>query len=157
MSDTDVLARSQSMEYLSFQVGGEDYAIDIRLVREIRGWTTPSPMPDAPAFVLGVINLRGEVLPLLDLAARLGLTTQDATERNVTIVAEVDNGQIGLLVDAVSDIVVLSEDDMQPAPDIANAGQQSSVRALTFIGEETVRILDLEAILPMMNAAQDQT
>lgn len=148
MSETEVLTRSGSVEFLSFLVGGEDYAIDIGQVREIRSCTAPSPLPDAPPSVLGVINLRGAVLPLLDLAARLGLATQDSPERNVTIVAEVENIQVGLLVDAVSDIIALAEDDMQSPPDIANSGNTSAVRALTFIDEKTVRILDLVAIIP---------
>lgn len=148
MSESDVSISPATIEFLSFLVGGEDYAVDIGLIREIRGWTSPSPVPDAPAFVLGVINLRGVVLPLLDLAARLGLSTQDATERNVIIVAEIDHKLIGLLVDAVSDIIPLSEDELQPPPEAATNGDQSSVSALTFVGEKTVRILNLKPIAP---------
>lgn len=88
-------------------------------------------MPDAPANMLGVINLRGEVLPLLEPAARLGLPSPEVSERSVIIVAEVDNDLIGFLVDAVSDIIVFSEDELQPPPETATRDAEPCVRSLT--------------------------
>ena len=134
---------SGSIEYLSFEVSGEGYAIDIALTREIRGWTEPSAMPDTPAFELGVINLRGEMLPLIDLAARLGLRSPEIHARSVIIVAEVNDMAVGLLVDSVSNIIALSEENMRPPPDMANGGKHDYVKALTVVDEQMIRILDL--------------
>lgn len=149
MTDTDELHTSaEAVELLTFLVGGEDYAIDIGSTREIRSWTVPSALPDAPPDVLGVINLRGVVVPLLDLAARLGITTQKESDRNVIIVTEIAETPFGLLVDAVSDIISPTEDEIRPPPDAATVEDQSYVRALTLIDEKIVRILDLVSVLP---------
>lgn len=153
MNETDVQETPEVVEFLSLRVGGEDYAIEIGSTREIRSWTTPSTMPDAPKFVLGVINLRGVMLPLLDLAARLGLPTPAVNERSVIIVAEIEGSPIGLLVDGVSDIISPAKDDMQPPPEIANSGGNSFVRALTLVDDKTVRILDLSAVIPGLSEA----
>ena len=133
----------ETVEYLSFEVSGECYAIDIALTREIRGWTEPSAMPDTPNYELGVINLRGEMLPLIDLAARLGLVSPEIHARSVIIVAEVNNMAVGLLVDSVSNIIALTRDDMRPPPDMANGGKHDYVSALTVVEEQMIRILDL--------------
>lgn len=138
---------SEAVEYLSFEVSGEGYAIDIALTREIRGWTEPSAMPDTPDFELGVINLRGEMLPLIDLAARLGLASPEIHARSVIIVAEVNDMAVGLLVDSVSNIIALSDDDTRPPPDMANGGQHDYVKALTVVDEQMIRILDLAPAL----------
>ena len=156
MTETNVLTRTEALEFLSFRVGGQDYAVDISLIREIRGWTDPSSLPDWPDFVLGVINLRGVVLPLLDLAARLGLSAEQQTERNVIIVAEIEQNQIGLMVESVSDIITLTCEDMQPPPEVTTDSGKSSVKALTFVGEKTMRILDLASILPAFGIDPDQ-
>ncbi|WP_299505078.1 chemotaxis protein CheW [uncultured Roseobacter sp.] len=148
MNETDVQENSEVVEFLSFRVGGEDYAIDIGSTREIRSWTTPSTLPDAPTFFLGVINLRGVMLPLLDLAARLGLPTPEVNERSVIIVAEIEDTPVGLLVEGVSDIIAPSKDEMQPPPDMANSGGDSYVQALTLVEDKTVRILDLASVMP---------
>ena len=134
---------TETFEYLSFEVSGECYAIDIALTREIRGWTEPSAMPDTPNYELGVIKLRGEKLPLIDLAARLGLVSPEIHARSVIIVAEVNNMAVGLLVDSVSNIIALTRDDMRPPPDMANGGKHDYVSALTVVEEQMIRILDL--------------
>lgn len=147
MSNTELEESSAAIELLSFRAGGQDYAIDIGSTREIRSWTTPSELPDAPPNMLGVINLRGEVLPLLDLAGRLGLSTPDVNERSVIIVAEVDKNPIGLLVDAVSDIIAPSEEELRPPPDTATRDDAPCVRALTLVEENVVRVLDLSSLV----------
>jgi purine-binding chemotaxis protein CheW len=108
----------------------------------------PSSVPDAPPHVLGAINLRGVVAPLLNLAACLGVTTRTESERNVIIVVEIDETLFGLLVDAMSDIIEPSGDEMQSPPDAAKSGDQSYVRASTLVGEKMVRILSLASVLP---------
>ena len=142
-SDT---ASSTQTEYLSFRIGDSEYSVEIMSVREIRGWTRTTSLPHAPHFVRGVINLRGTVLPVVDLALRLGLDASEPEERNVIIVVDVGSRVMGLRVDAVSDILAFSDDQLQPPPEMTSKSR--FVRALTILDERMVRILDLEAVLP---------
>ena len=135
------------VEYLSFEVSGEGYAIDIALTREIRGWTEPSIMPEAQDFEMGVINLRGEILPLIDLATKLGLPTPKIHARSVIIVAEVNGIAVGLLVDSVSNIIAPSQEEIRTPPDAGTDAAGSYVSALTIIDDKMVRILDLASVL----------
>ncbi len=148
MEQQKSLSQYSKQEYLSFDVGGQGYAIDISTVREIRGWTEPSGMPNTQPSVMGVINLRGEVLPLVDLAAKLGLATPEINERSVIIVVEAKKEVVGLLVDSVSNIIAPSEEDMNPPPESTKVGNDGTVSALTLIEEKLVRILDLSALFP---------
>lgn len=148
MNENDVSAQAEGLELLSFTLGGEDYAIDIGSTQEIRGWTPPSSVPCDLPYVLGVINLRGEVLPLVNLAARLNLEVDEVGARNVIIVAEVEDVQIGLLVDAVSDIIAPSDHEMKPPLELTGDEETTFVSALTFVGEKIVKILNLSSVLP---------
>jgi purine-binding chemotaxis protein CheW len=111
-------------------------------VREIRGWTEPTPLPHAPAHVRGVINLRGTVLPVIDLAHRLGMAPLTGNARNVIIVVQAGDQLTGLLVDAVSDIIVLPKSSLQQPPSVASGQTGGSVAALTVTGGRMLRILD---------------
>ena len=103
-------------EYITFRIGDQFYCIDIMSVREIRGWTPATTLPRAPGYVRGVINLRGVVLPIIDLADRLGFPPTEPTARHVIIVAQTGKHVVGLLVDAVSDIINMPADKVQPTP-----------------------------------------
>jgi len=116
-------------------------------VREIRGWSRPTPLPHAPHYMRGVINLRGAVLPILDLSSRLTGHETEATARNVIIVVEVANQIAGLLVDSVSDILTIGQNSLQPPPEMPDARSDGFIEALTVIEEEMIRILDLGALL----------
>ncbi|MGC8202556.1 chemotaxis protein CheW [Aliiroseovarius sp. PTFE2010] len=140
-----------AIELLSFRVGGQDYSVDIMAVREIRGSAKATSLPHAPAFVKGVINLRGTVLPIIDLAARLGIETGAETERNVIIVVDLGERTAGLMVDAVSDILAIPESEMQPPPDLAADEAHTFVSALTIVEGRMIRILDLNSVLPPQN------
>ncbi|MEM6539013.1 MAG: chemotaxis protein CheW [Pseudomonadota bacterium] len=140
--------KSEQTEYLSFRIGENEYSVDIMSVREIRGWTKTTSLPHAPRFVRGVINLRGTVLPVLDLAMRLGLTETDPEDRNVIIVVDVGSRVMGMRVDAVSDILSLTNDQLQMPPDVATASSARFVKALTILEDRMVRLLDLEVVLP---------
>ncbi len=138
---------NSSSELLTFKLSQQEYALDIMSVREIRGWTKTTPMPHAPAFMRGVINLRGTVLPVMDLAARLGLPPIETTERNVIIVVKYNDGMTGLLVDAVSDIIALSEEDMQSPPEVGSESGASTIRSLSLIEDRMIRVLELENVI----------
>lgn len=135
-------------EYLSFGIGDDEYSVDIMSVREIRGWTRTTSLPHAPTFVRGVINLRGTVLPVVDLAMRLGLEESEPEERNVIIVVDVGSRVMGLRVDAVSDILSFRQDQLQAPPDVTSSESPPFVKALTILDDRMVRLLDLEAVLP---------
>lgn len=136
------------IEFLSFGLGEDEYSVEIMSVREIRGWTRTTSLPRSPAYVRGVINLRGAVLPVIDLAMRLGLPETDPEDRNVIIVVDVNSRMMGLRVDAVSDILTLSQDQLQPPPDVATSPGARFVKALTLLDDRMVRILDLSQVVP---------
>ncbi len=106
--------KTSEIELLSFHVGDHEYSVDIMSVREIRGWTHTTSLPHSPEFVRGVINLRGTVLPVIDLDLRLGLDGSEPSERNVIIVVDIQGRSLGLRVDAVSDILSIPLDAMTP-------------------------------------------
>lgn len=143
---------STSKELLTFKLGNQEYALDIMSVREIRGWTKTTPMPHSPSFMRGVINLRGTVLPVMDLAARLGLPPTETTERNVIIVVKCNDVMTGLLVDAVSDIIALTDEDMQPPPDVGSDSAGNTIRALSLIEERMIRVLELANIVSKLES-----
>ncbi|AEI93372.1 MULTISPECIES: chemotaxis protein CheW [Roseobacter] len=144
MSDKDT---PETLELLTFQLADQEYSLDIMSVREIRGWTRTTPLPHAPSYMKGVINLRGTVLPVMDLAQRLGLSPREHTDRNVIIVVNHEESMTGLLVDAVSDIIALTVDDLQPPPEMQPSASQNVVSALTLINERMIRVLDLSTIV----------
>jgi purine-binding chemotaxis protein CheW len=135
-------------ELISFRIGAQEFCVDIMSVREIRGWTPATALPQAPAFVRGVINLRGAVLPIVDLGARLGLGAAEPTARHVIIVAQVEKQIVGLLVDAVSDILTVSDDQIQPTPDVASEMVRNFVRGLLAIDGRMVSFISLDRVLP---------
>lgn len=152
-SDTSADPTAEDLELLSFYVGDHEYSVDIMSVREIRGWTKTTSLPHSPDFVRGVINLRGTVLPVVDLALRLGLEAQDPHERNVIVVVDLDGRTLGLRVDAVSDILSIPASAMQTPPQISADSADTFLRALTIVDERMVRVLDLKAIMPASEEA----
>ncbi|MDE8349730.1 MAG: chemotaxis protein CheW [Acidocella sp.] len=140
----DVKAR----ELIAFRIGQQEFCINIMAVREIRGWTVATALPHAPDYLRGVINLRGAVLPIIDLALRLGLPSSDPTARNVIIVAQIKQQQIGLLVDAVSDILTLNDEHIQPTPDVASDLVKTFVRGLLPVEGRMISLLALDHVLP---------
>lgn len=140
------------VELLSFRLAEQEYSVDIMSVREIRGWTRATPLPHAPAFVRGVINLRGTVLPVVDLSTRLGMAPVAGDARNVIIVVQVGTQSAGLLVDAVSDILALPRSELQAPPDLTADTAHSFIEALTIVDGRMIRVLDLTAVLPTGNA-----
>lgn len=148
MTDSQEKILPAEIELLTFQVGGQEYAIDIMSVREIRGWTKATPLPHAPSFVRGVINLRGTVLTIVDLADRLGMGSTKTNERNVIIVVHTGKETVGLLVDAVSDILAVNKSELQAPPEMSADNEQTFVSALMIADERMIRILALAAALP---------
>ena len=138
----------KEIELLSFYVGDHEYSVDIMSVREIRGWTKTTSLPHSPHFVRGVINLRGTVLPVVDLALRLGLEADEPVDRNVVIVVDWGGRTVGLRVNAVSDILSIPVAELKPPPEIAADASDTFLRALTIVDDRMVRVLDLTSVMP---------
>jgi purine-binding chemotaxis protein CheW len=134
-------------ELIAFRVGAQEFCVNIMAVCEIRGWTDATALPQAPRFMRGVINLRGTVLPIIDFAARLGLASTEPTARHVVIVAQVNHQQVGLLVDAVSDILTVKDDSIQPTPEIASDLVKQFVRGLLPVDGRMISLISLEHVL----------
>jgi purine-binding chemotaxis protein CheW len=143
----------KNQELVAFRVGSQEFCVDIMSVREIRGWTPATPIPHSPKFVLGVINLRGTVLPVVDLASRLGLPSTEPTDRHAIIVSQVEGRIAGILVDAVSDILSLDPALIQPTPDVVSQVARSFVRGVVAMEGRMISILILDSILPAMGRA----
>jgi purine-binding chemotaxis protein CheW len=135
-------------ELISFRIEDQEFCVDIMAVREIRGWTPATPLPQSPSYICGVINLRGAVLPIMDLSARLGLAQAVPTARHVIIVVKVAERLIGLLVDGVSDILLINDDIIQPAPDVACDRVRSFVRGLISLEGRMISLIALERLIP---------
>jgi purine-binding chemotaxis protein CheW len=140
-------AEAGAHEFIAFRVGGKEFCLDIMMVREIRGWTPATLLPMTPNYVRGVINLRGAVLPIVEFSARLGLPSTEPTERNVIIVVQSENRQVGLLVDAVSDILSVDDASIQPPPEVASSTVKTFVRGLLSVDGRMISLISLENLL----------
>ncbi|NLR98939.1 chemotaxis protein CheW [Rhizobium sp. P38BS-XIX] len=135
-------------ELIAFRIGDQEFCVDVMLVREIRGWTPATVMPHAPGYMLGVINLRGAVLPIIDLSCRLGMKRAEPTARHVIIVAQVNQKVVGLLVDAVSDILTITDDIIQPTPEVSSGHERQFARGIIAIDRRMICLIELEALFP---------
>jgi purine-binding chemotaxis protein CheW len=135
-------------ELISFIIGKQEFCVDIMSVREIRGWSPATPLPHSPAFVRGVINLRGAVLSIVDLAARLGLPASEPSARHVIIVAQVGTQVAGLLVDAVTGILTVTAETVRPTPDVASEMARSFVKGVLAIDNRMITLITLDHVLP---------
>tara|TARA_X000001036_G_scaffold250528_1_gene233328 strand:+ start:446 stop:1039 length:594 start_codon:yes stop_codon:yes gene_type:complete len=118
MSENILLSQSvdADRQYITFTIGTEEYGTPILTVQEIRGWMKTTPLPNTPDYVRGVTNLRGNIVPVFDLRSRFSGENTDVTDRHVVIMAEIEGRTIGLLVDAISDILTIDEAKIQPPP-----------------------------------------
>ena len=136
-----------SRELIAFRIGDQEFCVDIMSVREIRGWTKATMLPHSPSYVMGVINLRGVVLPIMDLSARLGIGRTEASERHVIIVAQVKTRIVGLLVEAVSDILTVTDDNIQPVPEISSDLERQFARGILAIDKRMICMIELTALI----------
>lgn len=145
---TDTNPTSAARELIAFRIGEQEFCVDIMAVREIRGWTPATPLPRSPGYMKGVINLRGAILPIIDLGARFGLTASEPTARHVIMVAHVGGRLVGLLVDAVSDILQLSDAAIQATPDVASELVKTFVKGIFALDGRMISLIALEQIIP---------
>jgi len=141
-----------TLELISFEIGGQAFCIDIGAVREIRGWTPTTPMPHTPEYILGVINLRGAVMPVLDLMNRLGLGKAQTSSRSVIVVVQHGTRLAGLLVDAVQETFQVEASLLQPPPTLDYTSSEMFVDAIIPLESGMLSRLVVGSLLP----AEDQ-
>ncbi|GLQ32335.1 chemotaxis protein CheW [Litoribrevibacter albus] len=138
-------------QYLTFIMANEEYGVDILSVQEIRGWEAATPIPNSPDFVKGVINLRGTIVPIIDLRLRFGLNQADYGPMTVVIVLKVANDKgnkvIGIVVDAVSDVYSLSSEDMRQPPEMGDQVNTSFIKGLVDVQGKMVILLNIDVLL----------
>lgn len=143
-----------SGEFLSFRLGAEEYGIDILKVQEIRGYEQPTRMANAPPYILGVVNLRGVIVPIIDLRIKFGLDEVKYDHQTVTIVLNIGQRVIGVVVDAVSDVIQLKNDEIKPAPEFSGALSTDHIIGIgTVTDGERERMLILMDIEQLMSSA----
>jgi len=133
-------------QFISFRIGGEEYAIDIMAVREIKGWTETTSLPNQPQHILGVMNLRGTIVPVFDLRRRFGMGVTEASRSHVVIIVAVLDRIVGLLVDAVSDILTIDSSEIRPVPELDRGISADFLSGIVSINETMVVVLALEEL-----------
>jgi purine-binding chemotaxis protein CheW len=155
MTDAAVVARHEAAntaqhvggEFLTFRLGGEEYGIDILKVQEIRSYEPPTRIANAPAFIKGVVNLRGVIVPIVDLRLRLGCESAEYSALTVVIVLNVKGRVVGAVVDSVSDVLELAKDAIRPAPEMASAVDASFITGIGSVGERMLILMDIEGLM----------
>jgi purine-binding chemotaxis protein CheW len=133
-------------QYIKFLATGQEFATDIMAVREIRGWTETTAVPHSADYIRGVVNLRGVVLPVIDLKARLGMGMTEVTPAHVIIVVQSGERSTGMLVDAVLDIMTLSENQIQPMPDVVRETSNDYVEGMAVLDGHMVTLLGIDKL-----------
>ncbi len=142
------------LELISFEIGGQEYCIDVRSVREIRGWTPTTPMPQTPDYILGVINLRGAVMPVLDLRCRLGLGKTEPSSRHVIVVIQHGTRMAGVLVDGVQETFQLAASLLQAPPAMDSDANDQFVDAIIPLEGRMLSRLVVGSLLPLDQHAE---
>jgi len=140
-----------TQQFLSFEIGGEMYAVDILRVREIRGWTAVARIPHAPRHMLGILNLRGSIVPIVDLRLRFDLQRVEYNKITVIIVLSVSSPtgrrDVGVVVDAVSDVVAINTADVKQAPALGAGSGAEYIRGLISVGNRMVILLETDSLV----------
>ncbi len=134
-------------EFLTFRLGAEEYGIDILRVQEIRSYEPPTRIANAPAFIKGVVNLRGVIVPIVDLRLKLGCETAEYNSFTVVIVLNVKGRVVGAVVDSVSDVLELPADTIKPAPEMSSAVDASFITGIGSVNERMLILMDIEALM----------
>jgi purine-binding chemotaxis protein CheW len=135
-----------SRECITFEVGGQTFALDIGVIREIRGWAPVTRVPGMPAYVAGVATLNGAILPVIDLAVRLGWEATLAGEQHSILIVQIGNRTCGMVVAAVGDLVMIEQASLLAPPPLGGTGALRFIEGLAPSGSHMVQVLDIEAL-----------
>ena len=155
MSHADIMAGSNaeadSKQYLTFYLNGEEYGVEILRVQGIQVWDTVTPIPHSPEYILGVMNLRGAIVPIIDLRKRFNMPDMDIGKTTVIIVVKTRNDDesrtIGMVTDAVSEVYSIDENALQPLPDFGGSVSSEFVKGLSTIEDKMLILLDIDRLL----------
>jgi len=135
-------------EFLTFRLGDEEYGIDILRVQEIRSYEVPTRIANAPHFLKGVVNLRGVIVPVVDLRIKLGCEKVEYNDFTVVIVLNVKGRVVGVVVDSVSDVLELPEEDLKPSPEMnSSAADNANVTGIASVGDRMLILMDIQALM----------
>ncbi|NJD67214.1 MAG: chemotaxis protein CheW [Candidatus Methylomirabilota bacterium] len=155
---TDVAIKTgyanDTQQFLTFALGQEEYGVEILKIQEIKGFAAITPLPNAPTFLKGVLNLRGTIVPIIDLRKKFGLPEVELTKFTVIVVVQVQGKITGFIVDAVSDVLDVAGTDIQPAPDLHGQVDTTCINGLAKAGEKLVILVDIEKVLTTGEAAR---
>jgi purine-binding chemotaxis protein CheW len=133
-------------QYITFRVEKQEYAINITSVREIKGWVHTTPLPNSPKYMRGVVNLRGTVVPILDLRSRFGMGHTDVTANHVVMIINLESRVVGVLVDAVCDILTIDSNELRSVPEVDHEEGINIVRGLIQKDSKMVALLMLDKL-----------
>ena len=136
-----------TQQFLTFKLAGEEYGVGILSVQEIRGWSAVTAIPHSPAWLLGVINLRGAVVPIIDLRIKFNFAKAEYNEFTVVIILNVGARVVGIVVDGVSDVITLSADQIKPAPSLGNNADTSHIIGFGTLDERMRILMDVERLM----------
>ncbi|HKW82300.1 MAG TPA: chemotaxis protein CheW [Burkholderiaceae bacterium] len=134
-------------EFLTFRLGAEEYVIDILKVQEIRSYEQPTRIANSPSFIKGVVNLRGVIVPIVDLRLKLGCDSAEYNSFTVVIVLNVKGRVVGAVVDSVSDVLALDAQTIKPAPEMNSAVDTSFITGIGSVGERMLILMDIEGLM----------
>lgn len=147
MLSRDTNASSRGFEFLTFTLGQEEYGIDILKVQEIRGYERVTRIVNAPEFIKGVINLRGTIVPIIDLRLKFQLGSAEYTPFTVVIILNLHDRVVGVVVDSVSDVIQLAPEDIREAPSMTSDLDTTNIRGLATLNERMVILVDIEGLM----------
>lgn len=134
-------------EFLSFILGQEHYALDIISVKEIRGYESVTKIANAPSFIKGVINLRGDIVPIIDLRIKFNVGEASYNQFTIVIVLNVRGRIVGIVVDGVSDVIRLTSDAIRPPPEFGTAFDSDYLKGLATVGEQMTILVNIESLI----------
>ena len=140
-------SRTAAGEYLTFRLGAEEYGIDILRVQEIRSYEQPTRIANSPDFIKGVVNLRGVIVPIVDLRLKLACAAADYNSFTVVIVLNVKGRVVGAVVDSVSDVLALNKDDIKPAPEMSSAMDSGFITGIGSVNDRMLILMDIEGLM----------
>lgn len=138
--------KGEQNQFITFTIGEEEYGVDIMAVREIKAWTETTHLPNTPEFMRGVLNLRGLIVPIFDLRCRFGMGLTEATKMHVIIIVRVEDRLVGILVDAVSDILTIFDSDIQEMPRMDRNIDDEYLSGLVTVDKRMVALLDVNLL-----------
>ena len=147
------VAAKQANEFLTFTLGEEEYGVEILKVQEIRSYEEPTTIANAPPFLKGVVNLRGVIVPIVDMRIKFGLGKADYNQFTVVIILNVAHRVVGMVVDGVSDVLTLSAEQIRPAPEFGATLDTKYIIGLGTIDERMLILMDIEKLMTSSDMA----